>query len=46
MDAPHNLLSPANEAEAVFLMSMLALYRSASPDKRRILERLLTEAQR
>lgn len=46
MDTPRSMLTPNNAAEAAFLMSMLALYRSVTPTKRKLMERILAEAQK
>ena len=46
MDTPRSMLTPNNAAEAAFLMSMLALYRSVTPSKRKLMERILAEAQK
>jgi hypothetical protein len=44
MDVPHDESAPRDEAEAMFLMTMMSLYRKAPTRARVLLEQLLKEA--
>ncbi len=43
MDVPHDESAPRDEAEAMFLMTMMSLYRKAPTRARVMLEQLLKE---
>ena len=45
MDTPHDPSAPQDEAERIFTMQMLALYRQAPAKARRLIEQMLKEAQ-